>query len=180
MIVIFITVFFLFALYKGADVNTALIFCSYLASLLTLSNKNMWAAFLLLTLTLSFNTIGDLITAENMYYYYWGAAMNDLVILYILSKFPKPTRLIKQMQRLSIGFIAVNIIGWALYEANVSYTEFILMYTFMYIGLLLTILNNGDHHALGVNGMGSKGHLFFSNNPSRDYVISTHKKEARN
>lgn len=180
MIVLFITAYFLFALYKGVDVNTALVFCSYLASFLTLSGKNMWAAFSLLTLTIAFNKIGDLITAENMYYYYWGAAMNDLVILFMLSRFNKQTKLIKEMQRLCIGFAVVNLIGWTLYELEVSYTEFILMYTAMYVGLLLTILNNGGLHVLGVNGMGSKGHLFFSNNPSHDYVISTHKKEARN
>lgn len=179
MIVIFIVLFFLFALFKGVEVNMALIFCCYLASFLTLNGKNTLAAFLLLTLTLIFNKIGDLITAEHMYYYYLGAAMNDLVIIFMLSKFPKPTKLIKEMQRLCIGFIVVNLIGYTLYEARVSYTEFILMYTAMYAGLLLTILNNGGHHAFRDNGMGSKGHIFFSNNPSRDYVISTHKKEAR-
>lgn len=157
--------------------NNILIFLCAFAALFTLNEKNQLAVYVLCFLTVVFNIVADQIPASQMTYYYLGAGMNDVLIIYILSRFRRTTKLIDLMQRICIGFIAVNFIGWVLYMLYVSYTEFILMYTVIYLGLLLTILSNGDNYVIGNNAMGSRRVRIFSNNPSSDYIIPTHQKE---
>lgn len=159
--------------------NTALIVCCFFVAVFKLHGNNRHAAFILLFLTIFFNMIGDLIPAAYMTFYYTGAALNDLLIIYILSLFTYPTKLIILFQRLSLGFIFVNLIAWVLYMLYVSYTEFIMMYTVMYLGLLLTISSSGDYHALGDSAMDGRYPRFFSNHPARNYVLQTHKNETR-
>jgi len=160
--------------------NYIIIFLCTFAALFTLSEKNQLAVYTLCFLSVAFNLIGDQIPAAQMTYYYLGAGMNDMLIIYALSRFRKTTKLIDLLQRICIGFIVVNFISWVLYMLYVSYTEFILMYTVMYLGLLLTILSNGDNYAGGRSGaMDSRSNRIFSNNPSSNYVIPTHEKEKR-
>jgi len=159
--------------------NTWLIICSATASLFILNERNRLAVLILCFLTVIFNMIGSLIPAAHMLYYYTGAALNDLLIIYSLSKIPRTTKLIILLQRISFGFIIINFISWVLYMLYVSYVEFTMMYTVMYIGLLLTILSNGDKNALGNSDMDSRYNGIFSNHPSRDYILPNYKKEAR-
>ena len=157
--------------------NNILIFLCAFAALFTLNEKNQLAVYTLCLIAVIFNIIGDLIPASQMTYYYLAAGLSDLFIIYALSRFRKTTRLIDLLQRICIGFIVVNFISWVLYMLYVSYTEFILMYTVMYLGLLLTILSNGDNYVVGNNAMDSRRVRIFSNSPSSDYIIQTHQKE---
>ena len=159
--------------------NMTLMFCCFFAALFIFNETNRQATFILLFLTLFFNMIGDLIPAAYMTYYYTGAGLTDLLIIYILFLFTNPTKLIILFQRLCLGFIFVNLVAWILYMLYVSYTEFILMYTVMYLGLLLTIISNGDYHVLGDSAMDSRYPRFFSNHPARNYVLQAHKEETR-
>lgn len=160
--------------------NTWLIILSIAASYLVLNESNRLAVLVLCFLTLFFNMIGSLIPAGYMVFYYVGAMLNDLLIIYALSMISKQTKLIELLIRINIGFIFVNLIAFGLYMLYVSYVEFTLMYTVMYIGILLTIITNGDRYVLGSDSVGSGYFGVSSGNRSGAYIIPKNKAETRN
>jgi len=160
--------------------NTWLIILSIAASYLVLNESNRLAVLVLCFLTMFFNMIGSLIPAAHMVFYYVGAMLNDLLIVYMLSMVAKQTKLIDSLIRISIGFIFINLISFGLYMLYVPYVEFTLMYTVMYIGILLTIITNGDRYVLGINPMGGRIFRFSSSNSASAYNLPTNKTETRN
>ena len=160
--------------------NTWLIILTIAASYLVLNESNRLAVLVLCFLTMFFNMIGSLIPASHMVFYYVGAMMNDLLIVYMLSMAAKQTKLITSLIRIAIGFIVINLISFGLYMLYVPYAEFTLMYTVMYIGILITIITNGDRYVLGNNTVGSGVIGVFSGNSASGYNLPTNKTETRN
>jgi len=160
--------------------NTWLIVLSIVASYLVLNESNRFAVLVLCFLTMFFNMVGSLIPASHMVFYYVGAMLNDLLIIYALSMIYKQTKLVESLIRINIGFIFINLISFGLYMLYVPYTEFTLMYTAMYIGILLTIISNGDRYAMGSDAVDNGYPRIFSSDNSVNYALQTNKKETGN
>jgi len=159
-------------------VNNILVLSLFMLSVLNKSQHDRLAIFLLVIITCGFNLVADKIPAAYMTFYYVGAALNDLLIIYALSRISKTTKLIINLQRLCIGFVLINLIGWILYMLYVPSIQFSLMYTVMYAGILLTILTGGGY-GLGNNAMDSRGFSFFGNHPSRGYITPSYQTKTR-
>ncbi len=63
--------------------------------------------------------ITDILFGENWgFLYYYTAAFTDLVIINLLFKVKTPTLLIINLQKISLLFIANNLMGWIIYELS--------------------------------------------------------------
>jgi len=129
-------------------------------------------------LFLSFNLVGGQIPAAQMEFYYIGACLTDLLVIFILYRMVS-SDLIVSLQRICIGFIMINAIAFILYMLEVSYMEFTLMYTVMYLGLLATVLSNGGGRVFRNDTMGGwSGWNTISSNP-RNLALPTNKAKTR-
>jgi len=122
--------------------NYLLILVATLIALNYLPNINKLAVYIFCFLAALFGLLGELIPDSYGYFYYIGAGLTDLLVIYVLSRIAHPTKLISKIQELCINFIAVNFIGWAmfmLYMEPIYYTGL----CFLLYLRMITITNGG-------------------------------------
>lgn len=57
---------------------------------------------------------------ENGYLYYLTAALNDLLIMFVISNLKYTTKLTENLMKISIGFILVNSMAWIIWMARIN------------------------------------------------------------
>ncbi len=158
--------------------NYLLILGSTLIALCYLSNTNRLGIYVFCFLATLFGLVGQLIPDNLGYFYYIGAALTDLLIVYVLSRLANPTKLISKIQELCILFIAANFAGWVMYMAYLEPIYYTVLCFLLYSRMIL--ITNGGVYDLGNNPMDSGYIRFFSNDNANSYVVHQDKTEPRN
>ena len=158
--------------------NYILILGATLIALNYLSNINKLAVYIFGLLAALFGLIGEYIPDSLGYFYYIGAGLTDLLVIYILSRIAHPTKLISKIQELCICFIAVNFAGWVMFMAYMEPIYYTALCFLLYSRMI--IITKGDGNALGDNTMGGWYPRIFSSDNTGTYSLQPNKKETRN
>jgi hypothetical protein len=103
--------------------------------------------FVLLTLM---HTIVHGKVPDNGFWYFFSAAINDLMIMILLSKLRNATKLSKTLMKICVGFIIANIIGWFMWMLSLDLWAYQYICVSLYIATIMAlsqgdIIKNGDH-----------------------------------
>lgn len=129
---------------------------------------------------LIFNTADKYIVEPYGAFGYVGAALTDLLIIYILSRLVHISEVTLKIQRVCKIFITVNFCGWILYMLGEPPIYYKSLCSVLYLFTLATITISGVKNVLGNNAMDLRFFSIFSNTRSSIYVEKADSKEARN
>ncbi len=129
-------------------------------------------------LTGFFNVVGRAIPDDQGLVYYLGAAINDLIIILIISKLDHISELAIKLQGVCEIFIAVNFIGWVLFMLYVDPVYYNLLSAMIYIYTINLILKgSGDVGAISMDFGRSS---FSSRNRSSNHSVRSNKEKQTN
>lgn len=161
------------------DLGYLYIVATVIVSFFVLNDKNRFIVHLFCFGALFFGMIGKLIPGLYGSFYYWGAAITDLIIIWILSRLAKPNKLTIKMIAFCLSFMALNSFGWYIFMDGSTPEPYDFLCTTLYALILISIITGKNNHVGNVRVDFGDPNLCISDNPS-GYVFNQNKKEARN
>ena len=131
-------------------------------------------------LVLIFNLLGEYIPDQFGTFYYLGAAVVDLFIIYVLSEHIRPTRMTVRLAQAVLLYILVNAVGWVLFMLYINSQIYTILCSAMYVYILALTLIEGDFTRVGLDTMDRWYNGLRSNHLSGGSAMSLHEKETRN
>ena len=160
------------------EINYLLILASAIIALIYLSERDKIAVYVFCLLCASFGLLERYIPDSLGTLCYLAAATTDLLIIHILSKINKPTKLILKIQDLCLYFIGANFIGWLAFMSYLEPIYYTALCTLLYLRMLIIIGGNSD--SIRSFAMDSGMPSISSDNHSFNYNEKQNKKEIRN
>ena len=158
----------------------ALILLITIAALVGLKERDAVNIYIFCLFTLVFNTADGYIPAAYGAISYLGAALNDLLIIYVLSKLIHISELTLKIQRICKLFITVNFAGWIMYMLYEPPIYYNVLTTILYLYTLYSTTITGVKNVLGDSAMDGWPSRIFSHTRSSYHTTKANKEEARN
>ena len=155
------------------ELNQTLLGLILLSTFYLSLTKEIIAVFVLGFLFVFYWIVSDHISYELTYYYYWCAALTDLLIIYILSKIPQPTKMIKQMIFCCVLFAVVNCLGWVAFESSISSLYYNILCATLYASIFFII---GKQEYARTNAMDHWNKRVFDSNHHRNYLLQASER----
>lgn len=112
--------------------------------------------------------------------YYLGAAVTDLLIIFMINYLKLTSSIAIKLQRISKLFIAVNFIGWVFWMLYTKPFIYNSLSSILYLSAIFFILTNrNSKNADDSDRLVSGNVRFFSDIHSRDNSLSQYKKATR-
>ena len=157
-----------------------LIFLITLAALVGLKEREAVNIYIFCLFTLVYNSADGYIPHDYGSVSYIGAALNDLLIIYVLSKLIHISEVTLKIQRICKLFITVNFCGWIMYMLYEPPIYYNVLCTALYLYTLYSTTKIGVRNVLGNHSMDWRLSRIFSHTHSSSHTTKANQKEARN
>jgi len=157
-----------------------LILTMVIVSIAFLKERQSINIYIFCLFCLIFNTADKYIIEPYGAFGYIGAALTDLLIIYILSRLIHISEITLKIQRVCKMFITVNFIGWILYMLYEPAIYYKVLCTALYFYTLIITTISGVKNVTRGGSMDWRIFSIFSNTSSRSNITETNQKEARN
>jgi len=122
---------------------------------------------------------GNFLPQEHFNMYYWFCGFFDLLIISVISQDKKITTNSMFLICLSLGFIYLNLFGFATYEGYISHQYYTLSCLLLYSSLLLFTLREYLYNGFALVRNHWNNYFFHCYNNNRPLQHQTNKKEKR-